>query len=160
MDEAQSLPFVVRELAEPSLAIPLFRRAFGTPPPFTPRHFVVTTAGEAPCGYVHFHELEPGVHLCGGLCLDARVYRTLDAPTRANIARRGSLSRWLLNESIASLGAKRAVFAYTGDTRSVRDVLALHFERTAHPRLFVQWHSQSVAERNALVTRVAAIGPF
>jgi len=143
--------------------VSLFRRAFGGDPPSEPRHFVaIFREGIANrvVGYVHFSSFEPGIYLCGGLCVDSRTYRKLSGAQRAEVAARGSLSRWLLSESIAGLGAKEAVFAYTGDPRSRRDVMALGFVPTQSPYLLVQWHSSNLDARPSMVERVNALGPF
>ena len=158
-----AVPFTVRELpAADAAAAALFRRAFGGPPPGIPRHFVAIadSNGGAVAGYVHYRFFEPGVYLIGGLCVDARQYRKMPAAQRESIAREGSLARWLSRESIAALGAKKAVFAYTGDVRSRRDALALGFQAADHPYLMVQWHDVPAAERPAIEARVAANGPF
>jgi hypothetical protein len=156
-------PLSLAELEAPDAHVDrLFRRLFRCPPPDYPRHFVVWHRGEgAPtlAAYVHFTEHEPGVFLIGGLGVDASVYRRLSPEVRAQLAGEGSLSRWLLRHAIEALGPKRAVFAYTGDTRSRRDVLALGMARSGE-HLFVQWHDQPEAQRPALLARVAALGPF
>jgi hypothetical protein len=157
-------PFAVREIsrADPG-ASALFQRAFGAPPPDFPRHFIATLAAdgaERVVAYIHYTEFDAGVYLCGGLCVDSRAYRALDAPRRGEIARRGSLSRWFIDQSIAALGQIRAVFAYTGDVRSRRDAFALGYEPTESKFLLVQWHAEPLATRPSLVARVAAHGPF
>ena len=102
----------------------------------------------------------PGVYLCGGLCVDTRVYRSLDAPSRATISREGSLSRWLIERSIAALAPLRAVFAYTGDARSRRDAFAVGYVPAAGDHLLVQWHGEPATSRAALVARVEKLGRF
>lgn len=144
-------------------AYDLFLRSFNTAPPDFPRHFVALYKRggiERVAGYVHYWEPEMGVFLCGGLCVDSRVYRLLSSEERKAIADVGSLSRWLSVESIAALGNKRAVFAFTGDGRSRRDAFAIGFIPTPGRFLLVQWHEASESERAVLVTRVTALGPF
>ena len=140
----------------------MFRRSFGGSPPDVPRHFVAIPDSNRGlvAGYIHFRFFEPGVYLCGGLCVDSRIYRHLAAAERDSLAREGSLARWLSRESIAALGPKKAVFAFTGDTRSRRDAMALGFHATTYSFLLAQWHDISPAERLAVERRVAANGPF
>jgi hypothetical protein len=141
----------------------LFERSFRIPAPDFPRHFVAmvdTKQGERLGGYVHYVEYEKGVFLIGGLCVDSRVYRLLPADHRAHIASHGSLCRWLSDESIAALGPKRAVFAYTGDTSTRRDAFALGFAETPSPHILVQWHGEPEATREALIRRIEARAPF
>ena len=154
-----AIPVALREDDTAVAASALFRRAFGADPPTFPRHFLALRGGDV-VGYVHYTAFEPGVYLCGGLCVDQRVYRALSPAQREALAARGSLSRWLLEASIAALGAKRAVFAYTGDTRSRRDVLALGFVPAAGRYLLAQWHEEAMAARATLVRRIEAQGPF
>jgi hypothetical protein len=157
-------PFHVTELAtlSPS-ASDLFQRAFRGPPPDFPRHFVAIfqrDGTDVVAGYVHYTEFDDGVYLCGGLCVDSKVYRRLTPDQRAVTSKHGSLSRFLSARSIEALGTKRAVFAYTGDIRSQRDAAAIGFERTGNQFLFVQWHDLPVSQREVLVSRVASLGPF
>lgn len=159
------MPFVLRELQEPTPEVlALFRKCFASPPPNVPRHYVgmMTHRSQAPttCAYVHLSQFEPGVFLVGGLCVDVAIYRRLSEQQRNAVARVGSLSRWMLARSIEALGHKRAVFAYTGDTRSRRDCMALGFERAHGPYLIVQWHQEPSDQRNLLVERVERHGPF
>jgi hypothetical protein len=163
------VPFSLEEIERPdSATIELFKRAFNSPPPPEPRHFVAILQRKGKPesarrigGYVHFIRFDDGVFLCGGLCVDSRLYRTLSRGERAAIAQQGSLSRWLLSKSIAALGHTRAVFAYTGDKRSRADGLASGFILAEAPFLLVQWHDGLLeGGRAALVSRVAAHGPF
>jgi hypothetical protein len=167
--EDARIPFSVQEIERPDGAvITLFERAFKSPPPTDPRHFVATLRrkdgrqdGSGLGGYIHFIRFEEGVFLCGGLCVDSRLYRTLSQDERRAIARQGSLSRWLISNSIAALGRTKAVFAYTGDKRSRSDALAVGFILTEAPFLLVQWHDALPgSSRAALVSRVSAHGPF
>jgi hypothetical protein len=167
--EDTRIPFGVQEIERPDgAAIELFERAFKSPAPTEPRHFVAILRrkgdrgiGRRIGGYIHFIRFEDGVFLCGGLCVDSRLYKTLSRDERAAIAREGSLSRWLISNSIAALGRTTAVFAYTGDKRSRSDALAVGFILAEAPFLLVQWHDAlPESSRAALVSRVAAHGPF
>jgi hypothetical protein len=167
--EDARVPFSVQEIDRPDGAvIELFERAFKSPAPTDPRHFVAILRrkddprdGRGLGGYIHFIPFDDGVFLCGGLCIDSRLYKTLSRREREAIARQGSLSRWLISNSIAALGRAKAVFAYTGDKRSRTDALAVGFILTEAPFLLVQWHDTlPESSRAALVSRVAAHGPF
>ena len=160
-------------MSEPDRAVAdLFKRAFNRSVPTFPRHFVATLqrdGHEELAGYIHFTAFDDGVYLCGGLCIDTRVYRRLTPLERSRVASYGSLSRWLILASTSALGAKRAVFAYTGHTRSRTDAFALgyvpaksalSFFSRARKYLLVQWHNELDADRVQLVRRVAAHGPF
>ncbi len=155
-----AIPFHVRETDNASPAARLFKHVFGADPPAYPRHFIAVADDGFISGYIHFTEFETAVYLCGGLCIDRSVYRRVPPPQRSAIAQHGSLSRWLIDASITALGAKRAVFAYTGDTRSRRDAFALGFVSTASRFLLVQWHDEPQRSRDDLVRRIEANGPF
>ena len=163
-DIMPSVPFTLAELLHPDPEVDaLFRRLFLSPAPAFPRHFAAycgTGKHRRLAGYVHYTVSGEGVYLIGGLCVDAAIYRSLSPGERDALAKRGSLSRWLLQESITALEGKRAVFAYTGDTRSRRDIEALGFERARAPYLWVQWHGAHPGERASLVERMDALGPF
>ena len=160
----EAIPFVVREIENPDAkAAELFHAAFGASIPTFPRHFTAMlrrNGSERIAAYVNLRAFDEGVFLCGGLCVDPRVYRLISEEERSRVAAEGSLSRWLSKTAIASLGRKRAVFAYSGDTRSRRDAAALGFVATGSPHLLVQWHHEPQESRHALVRRVEAMGAF
>ncbi len=160
--EVSRVPFTVEEIVEPDAEVDaLFMSSFRAAAPRFPLHFIVRwNRDRSVAGYVHYTAHEPGVYLCGGLCVDVRPYRRMSAEDRATMRVEGSLSRWMSRESIARLPDKQAVFAYTGNPMSIRDALALDFQRTSHPHLMVQWHAAPVAARVGIVDRVASIGPF
>ena len=163
---------VLRELEQIGPQVEaLFRRSFeGRAAPRVPRHYVAfLRATQETFGYIHYHPFEPGVYLCGGLCVDASLYRRLGSAERDALRKQGSLSRWLIRESTAALEDRRAVFAFTGNTLSRRDALALGYVSTApylhlfsraRRHLLVQWHATGEEDRKALVRRVASGGPF
>lgn len=155
-------PFEFIELATPNEdAVRLFSTSFGAKPPEIPFHFIARhrRTGDV-CGYIHYTEQMPGVYLCGGLCIDKMVYRRLSAAEKGVVARHGSLSRWLLNKSIAKLPRKSAIFAYTGNIMSRRDGLATGFLETRNPRLIVQWHGAPDSARAGLIESISRLGPF
>lgn len=153
-------PLSFEEVATPAAEVAsLFLRCFNAQPPDTPRHFVALL-GSSVCGYVHLTPIEPDVFLVGGLCIDRKLYRRLTREARREIAKHGSLSRWLLERAIEIAGPKRAVFAYTGNTMSRRDCAALGFVAAAGPYLIVQWHGEPTSTRDELVRRIERLGPF
>jgi hypothetical protein len=160
----EDIPFEVCETPAPDERVhALFRKSFNAPAPDYPRHFVALykRAGvERVAGYIHYLGFDSGVFLCGGLCVDTRIYRLLSSGERKAVAAVGSLSRWLIADSIAALGRKRAVFAFTGDRRSRKDAFAVGFIPTPMHSVLVQWHDAAESERAALIARVAAQGPF
>lgn len=146
------------ERVTPEIAA-LFRKSFAGEPPSYPRHFAAFYRNLV-AGYVHFTAWQPGIYLIGGLCVEAALYRRMTAAERRALAGEGSLSRSLSKRSIAALGPKRAVFAFTGDVRSRRDSRALGFEPTNTTHLYVQWHDEPAGSRADVVRAVSGLGPF
>ena len=157
-----SFPFTAMELPSADARVErLFRKSFHAAPPDYPRHFVaVTRDGAHLGGYIHYTAFEPGVFLLGGLCIDSSVYRRLNRGERAAVAEQGSLCRWLSARSAELLGAKRAVFAHTGNVLSQRDAVALGYVEAAPPHLIVRWHDEPAAARAETVERVLRLGAF
>lgn len=158
-----SFPFRLKEVDKPDeRVISLFQKSFGALPPVQPRHFcAICQRNESLAAYIHYKEQEPGVFLIGGLCVDSRTYKNnLTAHQRKIVSNEGSLSRWVLDRSIASLGKKRAIFAYTGNTCSRRDIISLGFVSVQEPYLFVQWHEEPKSERQKLINKIGLLGPF
>lgn len=138
--------------------VALFAKSFTSAPPSSGLHFVARlTRPSKVLGYVHYTNQAAGVFLCGGLCVDTSAYRVLRPKARTFLRQAGSLSRWLLSESIHQLPEKNAVFAYTGNTVSRRDCLAIGFRETEFPYLLVQWHSPP---SDKLLRQIASLGPF
>ncbi len=157
----RAFPFIVREIDAPDAAVEaLFFGSFKVPAPNFPLHFIASDRAGAVAGYVHYTRHAEGVYLCGGLCVDVQRYREMGAEDRARVRKAGSLSRWLLQESIALLQHKKAVFAYTGNVMSRRDGDASGFIPVDGRFLIVQWHGAAADERQSLIDSVAAIGPF
>ena len=142
---------------------PLFRRAFGDELPDFPRHFVLryVAGGEAvPLAYAHFTPWED-CYLGGGMAFDERAYRRLPAAHRARIRAAGGVTEFLLRRIRAMLADAIALFGHVGEPRAERVDLRAGYERTPHPHVIVCWQrALPPAERDALLARVAAIGPF
>lgn len=156
------VPIRVRRVVElQPQARELFRRAFRAEPPDFPVHFVAQHPRAGIAGYVHYTEHSPGVLLCGGLCVDAGLYRVMPAHERDALRQKGSLSRMMLADSIAQLAPGVAVFAYTGSIASARDVLALGFTRVPGERyLYVRWFTDAADVREDTARQVVALGAF
>ena len=142
---------------------PLFRRLFGDDLPDFPRHFVVYYRGAPPAvpiSYIHFTPWE-GCYLGGGMMLDERVYRRIDAHHRARIRAAGGAVEFLLRRTQAMLDDAIALFGHVGEPRAERVDLRSGYEHTPYPHLIVCWRRELPrAERDALLARAAALGPF
>ena len=142
---------------------PLFKRLFGDDLPDFPRHFVLRyVAGDAPVplAYAHFTPWE-GCYLGGGMVFDDRVYRRLPPAHRARIRAAGGVMEFLLRSIRARLTDAVALFGHVGEPRAARVDLRSGYEQTPHPHVIVCWQrALPAAEREALLARVAALGPF
>ena len=142
---------------------PLFKRSFGDDLPAFPRHFVLryVAGGEpVPLAYAHFTPWE-GCYLGGGLVFDERVYRRLPPAHRTRIRASGGVMEYLLRSIRAMLPDAIALFGHVGEPRAERVDLRSGYEHTRHSHVMVCWQRlPPPAEREALLARVAALGPF
>lgn len=140
---------IVRGLEDVSFLVgDLFREVFGGAPPVEPLHYValqrLAPSRFEVAGYYHV-TYRPQYALVGGLCV-APAYRGRGIGER--------LERIAFTEP---RGVK-AFFAYVGDPRRAHRV---GFRDTGHPHLVVAWVEEvSSAERERIITEVAALGPF
>lgn len=147
----------------------LFRRSFpGHEVPDYPRHFVLVHSpapGEADTrprvvAYMH-HTPWEGLHLAGGMCVDAAAYRVMPKWLFDQVRAEGGLATIVARESIAMLGESPAAFGHVGEPRARAADLRAGFVDTGRPHLMVVWRRDlDAAERRRLVDRVAALGPF
>ncbi|MGE5089061.1 MAG: hypothetical protein ACM3QY_08025 [Candidatus Levyibacteriota bacterium] len=156
--------FSICEIGDPeALAGDLFRRCFRHDPPRVPRNYVarVVQDGEQhTIGYVHMHPLDD-MFLCGGMCMDDRVFRRLPAARRAALKAAGGVAEQMLRHGFAELSHAQAIFGYVGDRRAERVDLRAGFVHTGVRYLIVHWpRPLPEAEKAARVQRVADIGPF
>ena len=157
--------FRTEEIASPPASVArLFQRSFGHPIPTYPRHFVMwyePHGGEAiVAAYIHqlpFHE----VHLAGGMCVDPRVYRMLDAATFKEVRDAGGLATVIMTDTYALLGDSPAVFGHVNEPRARQADLRAGMVDTDREHLMVYWRRElPPAEKRRLVDLVAAHGAF
>jgi hypothetical protein len=164
--EAAKAALAVEEVQNGAmLGGPLFRATFGAPPPAVPRHFVAlyrTREEQLRVGaYIHYMAFRDSAWLCGGLCVDRRFY--LEAPDSlgACVKRMGGLGEIVLRDTFERLTDRSAIFGYCGDARQWQHDLNIGFEPAGPPLLLVRWtKALADSERDALIERVRAIGPF
>ena len=146
------------------LAGGLFRKHFNATIPAFPRHFVLVDRargeGAPAIGYVH-HTRFGDASLAGGLVVAALELRRLDEATAGAVRGEGGLAEFVMRASCASLEGIAAVFAYMGDTKSIRVNLRVGFVPTEYKYLHVLW-KDALAEdrRKGIVARVGALGAF
>ena len=141
----------------------LFRRAFRAPPPPTPHHYVARVEMNGKprtIGYVHYERVGD-VYLCGGMCMDERTFRRLDGGRRSALRLRAAFtSRCCAIRSLISR-MRRPSSATWGDRRAERVDLRVGFRHTGLPHLIVHCPRRLPAtERQALIERIASLGPF
>ncbi|HRA24464.1 MAG TPA: polysaccharide deacetylase family protein [Usitatibacteraceae bacterium] len=151
------------------LAGELFSRSFGGQPvPDYPRHFVLVhspSPGEpdaAPrvVAYMH-HTPHEGIHLSGGMCVDAAAYRAMPRWLYGQVRAEGGLATLIARESIAMLGESPAAFGHVGEPRARAADLRAGFVDTGRPHLMAVWRKAlPEEEKRRLVDLVEALGPF
>jgi hypothetical protein len=149
----------VREVQDAAIAADLFRRKFAQEIPDFPKHFVAMI-GERCAGYVHYTPWQ-GDYLCGGLCIDDRVYRSLDAASRAWIRERGGIAEIMMRAAHAALPDAPTIWGYIGDKQAEVVDRRVGFVPVAEPYLFAIW--QKPLSDEAKATRIAEalkLGPF
>ena len=148
--------------AEP-VAGELFRRVFHDVPPDVPHHYVARVpleGEERTIGYVHMRPFED-MFLCGGMCMDDRVFRRLPVERRAALKAVGGVAEQLLRHAFADLSYAKGIFGYVGDKRAERVDLRAGFQHTGLEYLIVHWPSPlPELEKTARIERVAKAGPF
>jgi hypothetical protein len=147
-----------------ALAGALFRNAFHSEIPGYPRHFVLLrrAPGAAPVtvGYVHYSREGPA-WLAGGLIVAAMEFRRLDKPTADLVRSEGGMAEWIMRATCNYLGDAEAIFAYMGDAKSITVNTRVGFAFSGRKHLYVLWKDcPDPDRRNAVIERIAAIGPF
>jgi GNAT superfamily N-acetyltransferase len=126
----------------------LFRAVFGDPTPSLPTHYVafVRTAPGRLAAVGYYHVSYCGEYaLVGGLCVDP-------------VMRKRGVGELLERFVYQDAGDTTAYFAYVGDPARARRV---GFVDTGQPHLLVCWMKDvAPAERERLISTVAALGPF
>ena len=149
----------ILEVDNAAVAAHLFRRKFGQEIPQFPRHFVAM-AGDACAGYVHYTAWQ-GDYLCGGLCTDDRVYRTLSPVQRAWVRERGGIAEIMMRHAHAALSDGATIWGYIGDKQAEAVDRRVGFEKVAEPYLFAIWQKPISEEgKQRRVAEVVKLGPF
>jgi hypothetical protein len=152
-------PVEVREVADAEIAAELFRRKFAQQIPDFPKHFVAMI-GEQCAGYVHYTPWQ-GDYLCGGLCIDDRVYRSLNSNERAWIRERGGIAEIMMRAAHKTLAEAPTIWGYIGDKQAEAVDRRVGFEPAAAPYLFAIWQRPLTdLQRQARIAEAIKLGPF
>jgi hypothetical protein len=144
----------------------LFQRKFHSPPPDFQRHFVAFYKPDPeldqviPVGYVH-QTPYLDCHLCGGLVIDDRIYRTMPSEQRQVIRKAGGIAELLLRYSFSRLIDTKAIWGYVGDAKAEKVDLRVGFVHTTVKPIMVFWKQElAQQEKDELLEQIVAIGPF
>ncbi len=149
----------VREVSDAAIAADLFRRKFGQEIPKFPKHFVAMI-GDQCAGYVHYTPWQ-GDYLGGGLCIDDRIYRSLDSTARAWIRDRGGIAEIMMRGAHEYLSDAGAIWGYVGDKQAEAVDRRLGFTQVAEPCLFVFWQrALSEEQKQHRIAEAIKVGPF
>jgi hypothetical protein len=146
----------------------LFKRHFGHEIPDYPRHFVLVYSPppDAPdtrpavVAYVHQRPFDE-VHLGGGMVVDASAYRLMPRWLFEQVREEGGLATLVTRGSIELLGDSLASFGHVGEPRARAADLRTGYVDTGVEHLMVYWRKDlPEPERQRLIAKVAAVGPF
>ena len=109
------------------------------------------------CNWIRYGD----AYLGGGLCVDETAYRRMDPDDFRYCRGRGGIAQMLIEHAAGELSDCSAWFAYVGDRKSMAVTLRSGDERTGHPYLIARWFRPlSLAEKQSMIDRIAAIGAF
>ena len=151
-----------------ALAGELFRKSFGHDIPDMAHHYVLVYSPPAgsddvqPRIVAYVHQLpKEGFHLCGGMCVDERAYRTFPKWLFGQVRDAGGLATLVTSDSMQMLGDSPAAFGYVGDSKARAADLRTGFVDTGIDLLMVKWLKPlPEEEKRRLVERAAALMPF
>lgn len=164
-DEVLQRLFRTEEVADPPDAVAeLFLRSHRHAIPGYPRHFVMwylPPNGRAkPAAYVH-HLPFGGVHLGGGMCADAAIYREMPGDAFRKARDAGGFATMILRDTFTMLGDSAAVFGHVAEPRARQADLRAGMRETGREHLLVYWITDLPEdEKQRIVERVARHGPF
>jgi hypothetical protein len=142
----------------------LFFNAFKCEIPNFPLHFILQVEINRKyetVGYVHFTEHDHNSYLCGGLVINARIFRRLEKEQRSFIKTKCGFAEILLRESFAQLGTYDVIWGYVGNKLAEKVDLRVGFVKTHRQYIIAVWHiSYSDKEKFQLGENIYRIGPF
>lgn len=101
------------------------------------------------------------VYLEGGMCVRRNFYRRLPRAHWDACKARGGVAQIMMETAATQLTDCAAWFGYCGDKQAYRVDSRVGYEPTRHHFLIVKWfRALPPEEREALVDRIAQIGPF
>lgn len=149
----------------PFFAEPIFQRKYAQSAPDFPHHVVAFLRREdgafVAASYLHF-TLHEGVVLVGGGATDGRAFAQVPAAVGDAVRASGGLLLRTLRFGFSKYADRcEAFFGHCGDPRAFEVDMQAGFQPTRVEHLLAYWHRLLPEERReALIDRVAAIGPF
>lgn len=109
------------------------------------------------CNWIRYDD----VYLEGGMCVAPGFYRRLPKPHFRECSRLGGVAQLMMESAARQLDDCAAWFGYCGDRKAMIVDTRFGYVPTAFPHLIVKWFgTQPEAERERLIARIAALGPF
>ena len=155
----------VKEISDAKkIAGELFFNAFRCNIPDEPYHFVLlfnTQNGIETGGYVHFQRYKEREYLCGGLVVNANLFRRLLPEQRTVIKSMGGFAEILLKESFSKIKKWDVIWGYVGDKLAEKVDLRVGFRHTQREYIMAVWGKEfSELEKYDLIEQVYKVGPF
>lgn len=142
----------------------LFFNAFRCKIPTDPHHFVLevkTHEGIETCGYVHYQKYKYRQFLCGGLVINAKIFKKLSPELRMLVKSNGGFAEILLKSSFNKLKPWDIIWGYVGDKLAEKVDLRVGFKHTHRKYIMAVWgKNYSEVDKYALVEEIHKIGPF
>ena len=149
----------------PAFAEPIFQRKYAQSAPDFPHHVVAFLRREdgafVAASYLHFTQHEE-VMLVGGGATDGRAFGQVPADVATAIRDSGGLLLRTLRFGFRKYADRcDAFFGHCGDPRAFEVDMQAGFQPTRVEHLLAYWHCLlDEGRREALINKVAALGPF
>ncbi len=109
------------------------------------------------CNWIRFGD----VYLEGGMCVRKSFYRRMPKEHFRECSARGGVAQMMMEAAAKELDDCQAWFGFCGDKKALAADLRAGYELTDKQHLIVKWfRTPPPIERQALIDRIAAIGPF
>ena len=109
------------------------------------------------CNWIRYEN----VYLEGGMCVAKTFYRRMPREDWKECAARGGIAQMMMEEAARHLDDCNAWFGFCGDPKALAVDLRFGYVTTEYDKLIVKWFAPlDAGEKNRLIRRIAAIGPF
>jgi hypothetical protein len=109
------------------------------------------------CNWIQYGE----VYLEGGMCVRGNFYRRMPKEHFRQCQEKGGVAQMMMATAAREIDDCTAWFGYCGDAKAMAVDLRAGYVPTQHQYLIVKWFKDvSPDEQQALIAKIAAIGPF